>query len=207
MLAGVAGDPPRVESLVRALRAADDDVRDRAARALGDLRDPHAIPALAEAVLRDGFPGRGAVWALTQFDDERLVAPLVAALSHPDATARALAAGKLAELGDPEAVPALVRVLRGDGDEHVREEAARALGRLGEVAALEPLVAALRDPGDHVREEAAAALGALGDLRADAALRGAVDDRHVMVRRAATEALSRLGDGAPAALPAQVPKR
>ncbi|MEA2251180.1 MAG: hypothetical protein QOG70_1422 [Solirubrobacteraceae bacterium] len=208
MLAGVAGDPPRVEALVRELNAADDGVRDRAARALGDLRDPRAIPALAEAVSRDGTAVRGAVWALTQFDDERLVAPLVAALSHSDATARALAAGKLAELGDPEAVPALVRALRADDDAHVREEAARALGRLGEAAALEPLLAALRDdPGDHVREEAATALGALGDQRADPALRGAVEDRHVMVRRAATDALSRLGAGARAGLSAEVPKR
>ncbi|MEA2255433.1 MAG: hypothetical protein QOG35_1478 [Solirubrobacteraceae bacterium] len=208
MLAGVAGDSPRVEALVRELNAADVGVRDRAARALGDLRDPSAIPALAEAVSRDGSSGRGAVWALTQFDDERLVAPLVVALSHADATARALAAGKLAELGDPDAVPALVRVLRTDGDAHVREEAARALGRLGDAAALDPLLTALRDdPGDHVREEAAAALGALGDQRADPALRRAVHDGHVMVRRAATEALSRLGAGARAPLSAEVPKR
>jgi HEAT repeat protein len=199
--AGPDGPPERdaraaadIEALARALEDGDPAVRDRAARALGDRRDPAALPALI-AALRAGRVGRGAVWALTQFADPRLVAPLVGALSLPDATARALAAGKLAELGDRAAVPGLVATLT-DPDEHVREEAARALGRLGDRAALEPLLRALRDDrGDHVREEAAAALGALGagDERCVEALLAARHDRHVMVRRAAAEALAALG--------------
>jgi HEAT repeat protein len=187
---GDAPAAPGVESLARALHDPDGAVRDRAARALGDRRDPDAIPALVEAV-REGRGGRGAVWALTQFDDPRLVAPLTDALSDPDATARALAAGKLAELGDRGAVPSLVAAL-GDSEAHVREEVARALGRLGDTAALEPLLDALRsDRGDHVREEAATALGTIGvgDACAVDALVAALDDRHVMVQRAAAEAL------------------
>ena len=203
MSAGAAPHAPRdgggrggaeVEILARDLEDRDPAMRDRAARALGDLRDARAIPALI-AALADGRVGRGAVWALTQFTDPRLVAPLVGALSLPDATARALAAGKLAELGDRAAVRGLIATL-ADEDEHVREEAARALGRLGDPAALEPLLGALRDDrGDHVREEAAGALGALGadDERCVEALRAAQEDRHVMVRRAAAEALAALG--------------
>ena len=187
-----AGDAPAadVELLARALHHPDGAVRDRAARALGDRRDPNAIPALVAAV-RDGRGGRGAVWALTQFHDPRLVAPLAGALADGDATARALAAGKLADLCDRAAVPALVAALE-DSEAHVREEVTRALGRLGDPAALEPLLHALRaDPGDHVREAAATAVGTLGgaDPRAVHALRAACDDRHVMVRRAAAEAL------------------
>ena len=183
-----------VEALVRALDGPDADARDAAARALGDLRDERAIPALAAAVAA-GRGGRGAVWALTQFDDARIVAPLAAALSDPDATARAMAAGKLAELGHPAAVPALIAAL-GDGDDHVREEVARALGRLGDGVALEPLLDALRDDrGAHVREEAATAVGALGagDSRVVDALVRAVADAHVAVRRAAAESLFRMG--------------
>ena len=203
MSAGAAPHAPRdgdaragaeVDTLARDLEDRDPAVRDRAARALGDLRDAGAIPALV-AALADGRVGRGAVWALTQFTDRRLVAPLVGALSLPDATARALAAGKLAELGDRAAVPALVATL-ADEDEHVREEAARALGCLGDRGALEPLLRALQDDhGAHVREEAAAALGALGaaDERCVEALLAARHDRHVMVRRAAAEALAALG--------------
>jgi HEAT repeat protein len=197
--------PPDVESLARALHDRDGAVCDRAARALGELLHADAIPALVAAVQK-GRGGRGAVWALTQFDDPRLVAPLVGALSDRDATARALAAGKLAELGDRSAVPALVRAL-GDPEAHVREEVARALGRLGDPTALEPLLDALRsDRGDHVREEAATAVGTLAgtDPRAVDALRAALDDRHVMVRRAAAEAL----DALPALpVPASAPPR
>jgi HEAT repeat protein len=186
-----ARDAPRLRD---ALRDPDDDVADRAARALGDLRDANAIPALADAVL--AWRNAGAVWALTQFDDPGLVAPLVAALRHADATARALAAGKLADLGSVDAVPPLLDVLRDDRDAHVREEAARALGLLGDPAAVDPLLTALRsDRGDHVREEAAAALGRLGDPRAVPPLTRARRDRHVMVRRAAEVALRRLDPG------------
>lgn len=183
-----ARDVPR---LITSLHDPDDGVADRAARALGDLRSTDAIPALADAV-RTRRSG-GAVWALTQFDDPRLVEPLIAALRHPDATARALSAGKLADLAAADAVPALIAVLQDDRDAHVREEAARALGLLGDPAAVDPLLAALRsDRGAPVREEAAAALGRLGDPRAVSPLHRARRDRHVMVRRAAEVALRRL---------------
>jgi HEAT repeat protein len=188
-----SGAPADVDALLRDLEDPDPAVRDRAARALGDRRDPRAIPGLAAAIVA-GDAGRGAVWALTQFDDPSLVAPLAAALSAPDATARALAAGKLAELGDASIVPALSAAL-GDADAHVREEVARALGRLGDPAALDAVLAALRDdPGPHVREEAATAVGALGtgDDRAAPALAAALADAHVAVRRAAAEALAAL---------------
>jgi len=203
------GSTPDVASLARALHDPDAAVRDRAARALGDRRDSDAIPALV-AALREGRGGRGAVWALTQFHDPRLAAPLAGVLSDGDATAKALAAGKLAELGDRSAAPALVAAL-ADAEAHVREEVARAHGRLGHPSALEALLGALRaDPGDHVREEAATAVGALGggDPRAVEALQAARGDRHVMVRRAAAEALEALRVPAPAAAarPPEVPK-
>jgi HEAT repeat protein len=181
--------------LIRSLQDPDDGVADRAARALGDLRSDAAIAALADAVrIRRNA---GAVWALTQFDDPGLIVPLIAALRHEDATTRALAAGKLADLGAVEAVGPLLDVLRDDRDAHVREEAARALGMLGDPAAVDPLLTALRsDRGDHVREEAAAALGQLGDSRAVTPLTQARSDRHVMVRRAAEIALRRLNPDA-----------
>lgn len=181
--------------MIRSLQDPDDGVADRAARALGDLRSSAAIAALADAVrIRRNA---GAVWALTQFDDPGLIVPLIAALRHEDATTRALAAGKLADLGAVEAVAPLLDVLRDDRDAHVREEAARALGMLGDPAAVDPLLTALRsDRGDHVREEAAAALGQLGDSRAVTPLTQARSDRHVMVRRAAEIALHRLNPDA-----------
>src|SRR4029079_15282067 len=104
---------------------------------------------------------RGGCGAPPHFDDPAPAAPLAAALSAPDATARAMAAGRLADIGDRDAIPALLAAL-GDEDAHVREEVARALGRVGDPAALGALLTALHDDaGPHVREEAATAVGAL----------------------------------------------
>jgi len=199
--AGPGDGAPDLDALIRTLADGGPEARDRAARALGDRRDPRAIPALTVA-MEGGRGGRGVVWALTQFDDPATAAPLAAALSEPDATARALAAGRLADIGDRHAVPALLAAL-ADADAHVREEAARALGRVGDPAALGALVAALHDdPGPHVREEAATAVGALAGADADAAaaLVDALGDRHVAVRRAAAEALARMGPATQARL-------
>jgi HEAT repeat protein len=202
-----------VDVLIRTLADGGPEARDRAARDLGDLRDPRAIPALTVA-MEGGRGGRGVVWALTQFDDPATAVPLAAALSEPDATARAMAAGRLADLGGRDAVPALLAAL-ADDDDHVREEVARALGHVGDPAALGLLLAALRDdPGPHVREEAATAVGTLAaahgaedapaaDAAAadvEAALVDALGDRHVAVRRAAAEALARMGPATQARL-------
>jgi HEAT repeat protein len=210
---------PDLDALIRTLADGGPDARDRAARDLGDRRDRRAIPALTVA-MESGRGGRGVVWALTQFDDPATAAPLAAALSEPDATARAMAAGRLADLGDRGAVPALLAAL-ADEDDHVREEVARALGRVGDPVALGAVLAALRDdPGPHVREEAATAAGALvaaeeaapdapprdaapADARVaevEAALVDALGDRHVTVRRAAAEALARMGPASRARL-------
>jgi HEAT repeat protein len=165
-----------LDALIRTLADGGPEARDRAARDLGDRRDARAIPALTVA-MESGRGGRGVVWALTQFDDPATAAPLAAALSEPDATARAMAAGRLADLGGRGAVPALLAAL-ADDDDHVREEVARALGRVGDPVALDPLLAALGDdPGPHVREEAATAVGALAAAQdAAAALEGAAPD-------------------------------
>jgi len=57
-----------------------------------------------------------------------------------------------------------------DPDPEVREEAARALGRIGSLEAVDALVARLRDPASTIRPEAARALGQIGDPRAVPAL-------------------------------------
>jgi HEAT repeat protein len=174
------------------LQSEDPRERHRAARALGERRDPATIGALAAAGLRE--PGnQGIVWALTQFDDRRVVSPLVLALGASGETVRWLAASKLGDLAASAAVRPLVAVLEHDEADAVREQAARSLGLIADSAALGPLMDALQDdPAPHVREEAAGALGRLRDVRARAALEEASSDRHVAVRRVATGALRSL---------------
>jgi len=84
------------------------------------------------------------------------------------------------------------------GGEYARWRAARALGAMGDRAAVAPLIAALGDSSGSVRECAADALGALGDASAGDALTARLGDASAAVRRAAIAALGKLAH-APAA--------
>ena len=92
----------------------------------------------------------------------------------------------LGKLGDPQAVPPLIKALGDDWDD-VRRAAAEALGRIG-APAVPPLIQALGDSDRDVRAVSAEALGKLGDPRAVPALIQALGDSDRDVRRAAAEA-------------------
>ena len=82
----------------------------------------------------------------------------------------------------------------------VRQQAAKALGAIGDVRAVEPLIAALGHGRLRVRREAARALGKIGDARAVPSLIVALRDRTSDVRGEAAEALGQIGAPAVPAL-------
>jgi hypothetical protein len=133
----------------------------------------------------------------------------VKALSAPDAGARRQAVVGLGALGDKaaEAVPALAKVLREDGDADLRKEAARALENMAPAsgAAVPALAQALGDEGPRVRMHAALALGrlraearpavpALARALADDANRTDLGAFSFTIQEAAARALGRAGD-------------
>ncbi len=85
----------------------------------------------------------------------------------PTKVARALR--KMEKGAGAIAVSDIIRRL-DDPDDEVREEAARALGRIGAVEAVDPLIRHLRDPHSTIRTYAARSLGRIGDTRALAPL-------------------------------------
>jgi MFS family permease len=85
-----------------------------------------------------------------------------------------------------------------DPDTEVREEAARALGRIGSADAVEALLRHLTDPFSAIRPAAARALGRIGDRRAVEPLLACLADRSEELLEACCQALGRLG--APQAL-------
>ena len=111
----------------------------------------------------------------------------------------------IAELGHDarDAAPALIALLSApdlDGpDWDRRRQAARALGYIGEPAATDALVTALRDPSDVIVNWVAAE--SLGKLRARPARKALVDTAsthwHPAVRDAARRALQSLDDDSP----------
>ena len=97
----------------------------------------------------------------------------IANLSDPDTSLRYYAAWWLGrfQVKDPAAVTALLVALKDEDDRTelggypLRRNAARALGKLGDQRAVEPLRQCLSCADFYVREAAARSLGSLGDRR------------------------------------------
>jgi HEAT repeat protein len=132
---------------------------------------PPDIPTLRESGDIDGLirllshPDQGvqeqAARALATLG-EKATRYLTLELDHVDPGARLGIVEALGEIGDPTAVPSLVRALSLEKSGEVRWAIALALGNAGDPAAIPPLVQALRDPDKYVRFGAAMALGKLG---------------------------------------------
>ncbi len=188
----------------------NDEVRRRAAEALGELDehdDRHEIvEALVEAAESDDDAvasaaidaldqlGRDAIEALIQrlagveFEDGAAdwvkAKAFRQALSADVAELRMAAANALGEVGDADSVPPLVECFE-DGDARVRARAARAAGMVGDARATDPLTGLLTDSTAGVRREAAESLGRIGNRQALQALLTLYDDDNEMVRRIA----------------------
>jgi HEAT repeat protein len=143
-------------------------------------------------------------------------------LHSADWTVRARMAEKLGACQERRAVPALIKLLGGGVAGHweakllsainnrrevgtladstggmdrfpVREQAARALGLIGDRSAVPYLIAALEDPEFRVGVEAARALGRLGDDRAVDPLATLLNSSDTELRETAVIALAQLG--------------
>jgi hypothetical protein len=80
-------------------------------------------------------------------------------------------------------------------DIRVRNAAAKALGNIGDLRAVDSLIGALSDKAAFVRCAAAEALGKIGDQRAVDSLIEATKDEDNLVRKSAVTALGQIGDG------------
>jgi HEAT repeat protein len=185
---------PAVPHLIQALGDEDEDVREAACRALGEIGDGQAVPALS---VWAHAGGRVAQAALQQMGQAPLPLPeavaqvvaqgawgvLVRALPHEAVRAAVV------ELGTP-AVPHLIQAL-GDRDRDVRKAACRALVKIG-APAVPHLIQALGDGNEDVR---AAACWALVKIGAPAVphLIQALGDGNEDVRAAACWALVKIG--------------
>jgi HEAT repeat protein len=90
-------------------------------------------------------------------------------------------------------VKGLIKALTYEEDSSVRQAAARALGQIGDVRAVEPLIAALKNSKIVVGQAAAGALGQIGDARAVEPLIAALKGKKYDVCKAAVAALAKIG--------------
>jgi len=176
-LAGCKADPKNPDywdkSLNTAKRAKDKN------RILSDLREsgnlnPSFVAMLNAHLASERQPEVKANLAhlLGDLKDPASVQPLIDVLDlgNTDSASNNMnkeIAGALARIGDPRAIPALMRLL-GSRDAYVRIEAINGLGSTRAKEALEPLMAIANDDSGEpfVCKKAIQALGEIGDARA-----------------------------------------
>jgi HEAT repeat protein len=164
--------------IVPLLRDRDEFVRREAAYALGLTRSRVGVPQLVVALETDKQPSvRGAAAvALGQIGDASAAPALAAALSRmlrapgifarvarrkieEDEFVRRAAAVSLGQLASREGVPVLVAALSNErAPDDIRREAARALGLIGDPAAIPALRSALTARDPHLANIASEAL-------------------------------------------------
>jgi HEAT repeat protein len=173
------------------------EVRQAAARALGNTLHPAALPYLMEA-LHDSF-----WWYEREYASADLlsaiekmgvaaVTPLIDALHDKEGTVRKFAASLLGKLGDPHAIEPLGMALY-DLHHEVGKVAAEALARFG-ASALEILAEALSHPEMWIRIHAIEALSRIKDLSVTPILLQMLDDPEREVRKKVIQSLGELKD-------------
>ncbi len=192
LAAARANEMPAVQELLS--QDVDPLVRARAAVGLERVDRLLELTDDPSSVVRVVAAHRLASLAQSGEDTEGLAAALRAlATGSPDAYVRWKAAWGLGALtGQVDVLSELAR----DVDVDVRREAASALGRQGDPAALGPLLALVREPNNFGRAVAARGLGELGDPAAVPALRTATDAPAALVSEAAARSLTQLGEAA-----------
>ena len=184
-LANVALDDTKIE------------VRQAAVKALGDSKNPAAIPFLMEA-LRDSFwwfeREQAVRVLLTAIEGmgEGVVEPLIEALGDREGTVRKYAAIILGKLRDPRAIEELGMAVY-DLHHEVSLTAAQALAQFG-APAVDVLAEALIHPEASVREHAIIGLSMIRDERVVPYLIEMLHDPDRVVKRQAIESLGGLKD-------------
>ena len=193
---GKLGDLAAVAPLIGALRDSDANVREMAVLALGDLGDPRAVPALALLAADPEHGVRSVMTVALKHIGGEPAAEALAGLvrSDPDAHTRVMAAGALGQVEGRVRLPALEAAL-GDSAAEVRANAASALERIGNPAAVPALLSALsREPDLEASDAMVHALGAAHDPRATEGIVHVLADSLPQLRESAAKMLGMLGD-------------
>jgi serine/threonine-protein kinase len=208
----VVGDESSVKYLLKSIRDDDWWVRSRAADALGKIGGPQVIDAALSLVSdKDEEIRRTAIEILNQTKDERALQHLLEATKDADWWVSERAVDALGEVASKNAVPRLLEMLKTNPKSI--PSVVRALGKIGDPAAIESVMQALDRPETDVRVEAMSALVKLADdgnidpVRARIAPMASLADQSVAgaALRALSELETRFGGTTAAGLPGAVP--
>lgn len=153
-------------------------------------------PALAKALWHENANVRsqsGALLAHVKATGAEVDAALTRSLrTEPDRDVRAMVAKAMVTHNLKSMVPLLIEVMAKDGEGHVRANCAYSLGAIGDMQALDPLIAALADKETWVRLRAVTALRRMKARKAVPSLEHMLSDQNVLVREDAVRALKAL---------------
>jgi HEAT repeat protein len=201
---GYLKDPTTFDEITEVLL--DDpkiEVRQAAAKALGNTQHPAAVPFLMEA-LRDPFwwyereMQAGDLFTAIEKMGGMAVEPLIGALKDNEGAIRKYAAYLLGRIGDPRAIEPLGMALY-DLHHDVGKASAEALAHFG-VNSFEILVEALDHPEMWIRIHSVDVLPRVKEPRVALVLLEMLKDPEREVRKHVIEAMGELGD--PRTLPA-----
>ena len=195
---GMFKDPATFDDITNVLL--DDpkiQVRQAAAKALGNTQHPGALPYLMEA-LHDSFwwyereYAAGDLLAAIEKMGAAAVNPLIESLQDKEGMVRKFAATLLGRLGDPRAIEPLGMALY-DLHHEVGKVSAESLARFG-IPALEILVEALSHPEMWIRVHAIEALSRIKDVRVTPILLEMLHDPEREVKKQVIQSLGTLKD-------------
>ena len=190
---GEAGSGDAVLDLVNLLQDDNPEVRWVAARALGRLGHPGAVPPLLASLEgRHALPVDLVADAIFQIRDCP-VALLRQGLKSRSVPTRAVTVELLGRFQSMSATGDVIELLQNDQSFEVRARAARCLGRIGSPHAVGPLLACLNSGPAPLRVQAAWALGEVGAVEAVPALRTALVGPSRQLSERAAEALAAIG--------------
>jgi HEAT repeat protein len=195
---GLFRDPSTFDDITNVLL--DDpklEVRQAAARALGDTQHPAALPYLMEA-LHDSFwwyereYAAGDLLSAIEKMGTTAVGPLIEALGDKEGTVRKFAAILLGKLGDPRAIEPLGMTLY-DMHHEVGRASAESLAKFG-APAVDVLIAALSHPEMWIRIHSVLALSKIKDARIAPVLLQMLNDPEREVKKQVIQSLGELKD-------------
>lgn len=190
-------DVPSQEAIELIKLVLDDDnqqVRSMAIFALGIKQTSESFPLLVNILETDPDYGirADAAGALGYLEDPRAFEPLIRSFyEDTDWLVRFSAAVSLGNLKDPRAHDALIQAL--NSPEVILQQAAiAAFGEIGDVSALDDILAFAQSDDWLVRQRLAEALGNMPTEKSISALRYMAKDNHSQVSEAAQISLDRL---------------
>jgi len=154
----------KLDQLIKTLREGDGFAKGKAQEALMAQPDKAVVENVAPLLKAPDTGTRMIALEILKAMGNCNLDAIIALLDDENEDVRVYAGEILACLGNPDAVPHLIRKTTGDAD-NVRNSACLALGELGDERAIEALLAALKDD-DWVTFSAIFSLGKIGSKKA-----------------------------------------